>query len=453
MLDILRWSLRPAVERRFVGKGTAVDGCLVSSMNIRRVKLPARLGCDGVSRRMRVVVRAQLVNVSNTHGSRAAKARGINVSAGASGKEYDLVTLSNLCVDAIVPCEALPPSDDASRERLLKQLADTPPPIEAWEVGGNTNTLIAARRLGMQVGSIGHVGFDSFGDFLKDVLEREGVKMASSIVDDDLDHAYPTLVCFVLVDQTTSEHAFCSRYDFGPWPLFHSVTSLPEKAKKVLSNTRSVFINGFVFDEIPEDVVVNASKLAQAHGAAVLFDPGPRSWTFGEGPRRHALESMLDTADIVLMTAEEAEVVVGQSDPSVALKRLMERPNSNAKWCIIKLGADGAILGDRSSGKVYYQEGYRVEVEDTVGCGDSFAAAISLGYTYGHNIVSTLALAGAVGAGTAMGIGAGRNVADMDRVVAILEKHAHKIDDDKIRGARMILESCQNDGGYKMTKI
>ena len=34
-----------------------------------------------------------------------------------------------------------------------------------------------------------------------------------------------TLLCFVLVGPASS-HAFCSRYDFGPWPLLEGVTSL-----------------------------------------------------------------------------------------------------------------------------------------------------------------------------------------------------------------------------------
>lgn len=44
-------------------------------------------------------------------------------------------------------------------------------------------------------------------------------------------------------------------------------------------------------------------------------------------------------------------------------------------------------------------------MQDTVGCGDSFAAAVALGFTRGHGPEATLALANAVGAATAMGRG------------------------------------------------
>lgn len=57
---------------------------------------------------------------------------------------------------------------------------------------------------------------------------------------------------------------------------------------------------------------------------------------------------------------------------------------------------------------------------DTVGCGDSFASAIALGFSRGQNPSCTLALANAVGAATAQGSGAGRNVANSALVLDIL---------------------------------
>jgi hypothetical protein len=47
-----------------------------------------------------------------------------------------VVSLSNLCVDVMVPVEELPPGDTEARRRLLQQLTAQPPPMEQWEVGG-----------------------------------------------------------------------------------------------------------------------------------------------------------------------------------------------------------------------------------------------------------------------------------------------------------------------------
>ena len=59
---------------------------------------------------------------------------------------------------------------------------------------------------------------------------------------------------------------------------------------------------------------------------------------------------------------------------------------------------------------------------DTVGCGDSFTAAIAFGFLHGLPAISTLALANAVGAATATGCGAGRNVAHLDKVLNLLRE-------------------------------
>ena len=59
---------------------------------------------------------------------------------------------------------------------------------------------------------------------------------------------------------------------------------------------------------------------------------------------------------------------------------------------------------------------------DTVGCGDSFTAAIAFGFLHDLPAVSTLTLANAVGAATATGYGAGRNVARLDKVLQLLRE-------------------------------
>lgn len=72
-------------------------------------------------------------------------------------KQYDVVSLSNLCVDIVVEVEQLPPADADSRRALLQQLTAQPPPMEQWSVGGNTNFLIAAARMGLRTASVGHL--------------------------------------------------------------------------------------------------------------------------------------------------------------------------------------------------------------------------------------------------------------------------------------------------------
>lgn len=63
-----------------------------------------------------------------------------------------------------------------------------------------------------------------------------------------------------------------------------------------------------------------------------------------------------------------------------------------------------------------------MNVVDTVGCGDSFVAAIAYGYIHNLPTIDALTIANAVGAATAMGCGAGRSVATLEKVLELMMK-------------------------------
>ena len=84
---------------------------------------------------------------------------------------FDVIVLGNLCLDIFVSVPELPSKEDKSRRQLLHDLTLAPPDRSSWEVGGNTNFMIAAARLGMQVAPVGHLGPDEYGQFIKDVLQ------------------------------------------------------------------------------------------------------------------------------------------------------------------------------------------------------------------------------------------------------------------------------------------
>lgn len=70
-----------------------------------------------------------------------------------------------------------------------------------------------------------------------------------------------------------------------------------------------------------------------------------------------------------------------------------------------------------------------MNVIDTVGCGDSFVAAVAFGYMHNLPLVYTLTIANAVGAATAMGSGAGRNVATLEKVMELITRSNLNEDD------------------------
>eukprot|EP00892_Ulva_mutabilis_P009615 jgi/Ulvmu1/7025/UM033_0084.1 len=347
----------------------------------------------------------------------------------------DVIHLGNLCLDVVLEVDDLPPAAVEQRTELLASLSARPPPKTQWKVGGGTNFMITASRLGLDVCSCGHVAQDDFGHHLMRVLMDEGItkhiNLTDSISDDD-PILVQTLVCFVLVHRISREHTFCSRYDFGPWPLL-STFSPSDVSKGVLrnfANTTAVMMNGFVFDELSPDVVSTLARHAHDAGAAVFFDPGPRCATLVSGSRRAAMEAVLSVVSVILVTDEELETLTGLADISEGCYLLFQTHQAVLQWVIVKLGSEGCILALQSTSGVVFrkQSGYKVEIADTVGCGDSFAAAIVMGYTRGWEPQVALALANAVGACTATKEGAGQNVASRDHVEALLQQGCNNHD-------------------------
>lgn len=88
----------------------------------------------------------------------------------------------------------------------------------------------------------------------------------------------------------------------------------------------------------------------------------------------------------------------------------------------------------------------QVDVADTVGCGDSFAAAVVLGYIQNQPLETVLALANAVGAATATSCGAGRNVASMQVVRQLMLHRAQSLPGAvRVPSKRLCLSICKQE--------
>ena len=151
-----------------------------------------------------------------------------------------------MCVDILHPPAPIPDPAALKTEAFLATLdaedssEDSSVLADRWEVGGNCNFLIAAARLGLRAECVGHVGEDAQGAFLRATLAEEGVplrRLASPELVEEAARANArmdkTLTCHVLSDGEGG-HAFCSRYDLGPWPLLSEVRGVDDDAARSL---------------------------------------------------------------------------------------------------------------------------------------------------------------------------------------------------------------------------
>ncbi|KAL9394887.1 hypothetical protein Peur_014172 [Populus x canadensis] len=347
-------------------------------------------------------------------------------------ENIDVATLGNLCVDIVLNVPKLPPRSREASFAYMQELSKSPPDKKYWEAGGNCNMAIAAARLGLHCATIGHVGDEIYGQFLLDVLREEGISMVGMSEDGDIvdssNASYETLLCWVLVDPL-QRHGFCSRADFCKDPAFSWMTKLTEEVKMAIKQSKILFCNGYGFDELSPALIMLALDYAVEVGTSVFFDPGPRgkSLLTGTPEERQALSHLLKMSDVLLLTSDEAESLTGIGNPILAGQELLKN-GIRTKWVIIKMGSRGSILVTMSS--ISCAPAFKVNVIDTVGCGDSFVAAIAFGYIHNIPLVNTLAIANAVGAATAMGCGAGRNVATLEKVIELMRASNINEDDE-----------------------
>ncbi|MBA0859615.1 hypothetical protein Goshw_008852 [Gossypium schwendimanii] len=355
-----------------------------------------------------------------------------NSTKNAALKTVDVATLGNLCVDIVLNVPKLPPSSKGARKAIMEQLSSSPPDKQYWEAGGNCNVAIAAARLGLNCITIGYVGNEIYGKFLLDVLRDEGVRMVGMNEEADVVNSpsasHQTLLCWVLVDPL-QKHGFCSPADFFEEPAFSWMSTLSEEVKRGIKRSRILFCNGYDFDELCPGLILSAVDYAIEAGTSVFFDPGPRGKSLLRGTveEQKALRHFLRMSDVLLLTSDEAESLTGIANPILAGQELL-RTGIRTKWVVVKMGPRGSILITTSN--ITCASAFKVKVMDTVGCGDSFVAAIAFGFIHNIPLVTTLAFANAVGAATAMGCGAGRNVAALKQVVELMEAPNLNEDDE-----------------------
>ena len=113
-----------------------------------------------------------------------------------------------------------------------------------------------------------------------------------------------------------------------------------------------------------------------------VFDVNLRQQFYTEGLIRDSLEF----ANILKLNDEELPVLSSSCGLSGSATSVMERLREryNLRLVALTRGAKGAILLTENSLSVC--DGFAVEVRDTVGAGDAFTAAMTLGLLLGHEL-------------------------------------------------------------------
>ncbi|MHA6250014.1 carbohydrate kinase family protein [Pontibacter sp. CAU 1760] len=113
---------------------------------------------------------------------------------------------------------------------------------------------------------------------------------------------------------------------------------------------------------------------------------------------REVVEPLLLEADIIKMNHHELEVITGWHQVAHRDQQAMDflRKHYGAQLVIVTRGENGAAVLDAKG--YHEQAGFQVEVQDTIGSGDSFLAVFMANYLAGKSHAEALEQACAVGA-------------------------------------------------------
>lgn len=308
--------------------------------------------------------------------------------------QYDLVVLGDLVADLIVPIERLPiyPLAHGWAEGIFV------------EPGGAGNVLVAARRMDLATVTLGAVGDDSYGQEMLAMLAREGVIIEHVAICPER----KTVLCMVLADQA-GQHVYLGIKDaIGYWPL-------SPNWERVVCSARALFTDGYTVRDVYSAAdLIMVLQCARAAHVPVYFDPGPSV----EFIPPELVRQVVAASDVLLLTEEEIPLTSGIPDRVSGMQALLALGPS---LLVVKQGAGGCSIV--TSAGTEHIPGFQVDVVDTVGAGDSFAAAFIAGRLRGGSLQQAATLANAMGAMTATQRGAGTRIPERAGLLTLLQQH------------------------------
>ena len=252
-----------------------------------------------------------------------------------------LTVVGSINVDLTARAERLPQAGETvGGGRLVREAG-----------GKGANQAAAAARLGARVRMIGAVGTDADGAWMRAELDAAGVDTSAIRTSDE-----PTGVALIVVDREGENQIAVCEGANGQVDLDGVVFGADEAVLAQL--------------EISMDLVV------------ALAERVPGYLAVNAAPARDLPDAVRERADLIIVNETEYALIP-------ALR--------TAKRVAVTYGADGARLYE-SGVEVASAPAVKTTVENTVGAGDAFCAALTIGLASGVPAADALAAACAVGA-------------------------------------------------------
>ncbi len=242
-------------------------------------------------------------------------------------------------------------------------LAEAPGFVKA-PGGAPANVAVGLAKLGIDAGFIGKVGADAFGDFLRETLEQNSVD-TSYLVSGETSR---TTLAFVATRSDGMKDITFYRHPGADIQLS------PDEIDMGYVQSAELFHYGSVsLSHSPSrEATFQTIQSAKASGAMLSYDPNLRLMLWDNAnDAKHWIWEVMPYADVVKISEEEWEFVTGDAELTSGIERIL---GLGVKLLVVTLGERGCYYTNGTAAG--YVDGFAVDVVDTLGAGDAFAAAM-----------------------------------------------------------------------------
>jgi 2-dehydro-3-deoxygluconokinase len=253
--------------------------------------------------------------------------------------------------------------------------------------GSEVNFAIGVRRLGLEAAWIGRLGDDPMGRRILDSLAREGVHTRWVSVDPKR----PTGL--YLREWLADGRRRAYYYRTGSAATALTAADVPAAAVR---QARWLHVTGITvaLGAGPRAAVMKSIDHARRFGVPVSFDPNYRPALWRDRDARSELHEIAERSDVLLLSAEEAELVFDTTDARTILDR---RSGSRTQVVVVKHGDEGATAADQGHDVVAAPLDLG-EAVDPVGAGDGFDAGFVVARLAGADLAQAVDVGNYVGA-------------------------------------------------------
>ncbi len=215
--------------------------------------------------------------------------------------------------------------------------------------GSASNFAVGISRAGVDVGIMGRIGYDNFGELAFDKFQKEGVRTERLIRIPE-----STGLAFISVDKRGERSIYAS---MGANAKF----KLEKGDLEYIKGSKILHVTGMYLEIVEE---------ACKHANIFSLNPGTVLSSYG----LDSLHKIIKRSDIIFLNKKEVTLLTGESFKDGA-KILVDM---GVPMVVVTCGGNGADLYTKQG--VLHSSTSRIDAVDTTGAGDSFAAGFIASY-------------------------------------------------------------------------